>query len=106
MMVDDELHVVEADGSEHTLDVLFSFENGQTGKTYVIYTEQIRDEDGNIVVNASVYEPEGVLAPVETEAEWAMIQLLLEELERRIHAGESVDDLEDWINRIAQSGEE
>lgn len=72
------------DGKEVECEVLFTFESEATGKNYIVYTDDSFDEDGNIAVHASVYNPdedETLLLPVETEEEWAMIETLLEQIQ-------------------------
>ena len=83
--------IVGPDGVEIECDVLFTFENPDTGKSYIIYTDNTLDEDGNTVVLASVFDPTGknpALMPIETEEEWDMIDSVFEDLQSQMEDGD------------------
>ena len=68
------------------VDVLFIFNNTATGKSYIVYTENTTDENGDTEVFASAYDPDErplALHPIETEEEWAVLESKLREYERR-----------------------
>ena len=44
-------------GEEVKYDVLFTFDNEETNKSYIAYTDNTYDDDGNISVYASTYDP-------------------------------------------------
>lgn len=69
--------------TEQEFEVLISFRNKETGKCYVVYTDGVEDENGDIEIRASSYDPEDEsnLYDVETDEEWAMIDALLDEIE-------------------------
>lgn len=77
-------------GQEVEYEVLFTFESNETNKNYIVYTDNSVDEDGCIKVYASIYEPKEdgtidentTLKPIETDAEWAKIQTILDELQK------------------------
>lgn len=76
--------VLNDEGQEVECEVLFTFESNETGKNYIVYTDNTLDEDGDTKVYASVYEPEDddtKLLPIETEKEWEIIQTILEKLQ-------------------------
>ena len=57
-------------GEEVKYDVLFTFDNEETNKSYIAYTDNTYDDDGNISVYASTYDPnssEVILGKIETE---------------------------------------
>ena len=77
------LTVRTQDGQTVVCDVLFTFDSEETGKSYVVYTDNSKDEGGNINVFASVYDPTGedpTLGAVETEAEWEVIETIMDQL--------------------------
>ena len=79
--------ILDDDGVEVTCDVIFTFQSEETGKNYIVYTDNTTDEEGNTKVYASIYDPtaeESRLDPIETEEEWAMIQHILEQLQQEI----------------------
>ncbi len=78
--------MLDEDGYETEYHVLFSFENSETDRTYLVYTDETVDEEGRVEVYASIYsskDGEEYLSPVETEEEWAVIEVLLEEMKNR-----------------------
>lgn len=83
--------VVTSEGEESQLDTLFSFDSIETDKSYVVFTDNSKDDAGNVQVYVSVYDPQNVkttedgrtflsLTPIETEEEWRMTQTLLDKL--------------------------
>lgn len=75
--------VLNDEGQEVECELLFTFESDETGKNYIVYTDNALDEDGSTKVYANIYEPENddmKLLPIETEKEWEIIQTVLNEL--------------------------
>ena len=78
---------VNGEGKEVEGEVLFTFESDETKKNYMVYTDNTLDESGNIRVYASIYNPElenSELLPIESEAEWRIIETILEEIQAEI----------------------
>lgn len=76
--------VLGDDGKEIECEVLFTFESDETKKNYIVYTDNTLDEQGNIKVYASIYNPNEentALIPIESEKEWKIIETILEELQ-------------------------
>ena len=44
-------------GKETVYDVLFTFDNEETNKSYIVYTDNSLDDKGNVQVYASIYYP-------------------------------------------------
>ena len=66
-----------ADGNELECEILHAFESVATGKNYLVYTDGATDENGAVRFFASSYTEEGegfVLTPVESDAEWEIIE--------------------------------
>lgn len=79
--------VLDENGIETKCDVLFTFDSEETGKSYIVYTDNSIDEDGNTQVFASIYNPdsdEQRLLPIETEKECKIIEIILEELQNSV----------------------
>ena len=74
--------VLSDTGEEVECELLFSYE--VPGKTYIVYTDNKTDEEGNTRVYASVVSdvsqenPE--LEPIETDEEWSLIESILSSL--------------------------
>ena len=65
------LYVQDENGNEKQFIILFTFNSDETKKQYVVY----QDPDGDAAdVFASIYDDEGNLYPIETEAEWEMVE--------------------------------
>lgn len=79
--------MLDENGVEVVYDVLFTFESDETKKNYIVYTDNTKDETGNIEVYASIYHPEdntGRLEAIESEKEWKVIETILETLQEEI----------------------
>ena len=79
--------MLDENGVEVEYDVLFTFESDETKKNYIVYTDNSKDELGNIEVYASIYHPEdnnGRLEAIESEKEWKVIETILETLQEEI----------------------
>ena len=71
-------------------EVLFTFDSDETKKSYIVYTDNTKDEIGNIKVYASVFDPTGAssaLLPVETEKEWLVIENILASIQEQNNNG-------------------
>ena len=70
--------IIKNDSNEEIeCDVLFTFDNNDTNKSYIVYTDNTKDELGNIKVYANTYnedDEEGNLGNIETDEEWNIIE--------------------------------
>ncbi len=76
--------VFNEEGKEIKCDVLFTFDSEETNKSYIVYTDNTLDENKNIKVYASIFDPNDdntKLEPIETEKEWKIIETILESLQ-------------------------
>ena len=83
---------VDEDGRQIECDTLFMFDSPETKKSYIVYTDNSIDEEGNTKVYASIYNPdedETKLLPIETDKEWKIIETILEELQNEIQGNEA-----------------
>ena len=58
----------------------------------MVYTDNTTDENGNVRVYASIYnpdQPESDLIPIESEAEWKIIETILEEIQAEVRESAS-----------------
>ena len=79
--------MIDENGNEVVYDVLFTFESDETGKNYIVYTDNNRDENGNIEVYASIYDPENPkskLEAIKSEKEWKVIETILDTLQEEV----------------------
>jgi len=80
-------------GQEIECDVLFTFDADDMKKSYIVFTDNTTDENGNIKVYANTYDPTGAspeLGVVNTEKEWQMIENLLSSLQEKIGDNDDV----------------
>jgi len=79
--------IIDPEGVEKTYDVLFTFDNEETKKSYIIYTDNTLDSNGNVEVYASIYDPKdphSKLEEIKTEKEWKVIETILSSIEEEI----------------------
>lgn len=79
--------VINDEGKEVVCHILFTFDSEETGKSYIVYTDDSKDEAGNIQVYASIFNPEDPntkLEAIESEKEWKVIETILETLQEEI----------------------
>lgn len=89
--------VIDKGGKEINFEVLFTFESDETGKNYMVYTDNSTDEEGNVRVFASVFVPEAEpleLLPVETEREWKIIETILTSIQEESKKNNSNEENE------------
>jgi uncharacterized protein YrzB (UPF0473 family) len=75
------IKLINSSGEEQEYEIIVAFRWSETKKYYVVYTDNTKDEEGNLKVYASIYYPndDSRLDDVETDEEW-------EEIERRVKA--------------------
>lgn len=89
--------VINEEGKEIVCDILFTFDSEETNKSYIVYTDNTKDEAGNIQVFASIYDPKQEspkLDPIETEQEWKIIETILNTLQEEIRKKTTANNTE------------
>lgn len=74
---------IDDDGKKIECDILFTFDLKNTGKNYIIFTDNTTNEDGTIRTYARTYDPTKEicdLGNIETEEEWKMVESILSTL--------------------------
>ena len=84
--VTNDVFVLEGeDGVEKEYQKLFAFESSETNKNYIVYTDNTKDDSGNLRVYANVYEKNGkVLGALETEEEWYTVESIYAKLSEKV----------------------
>lgn len=93
--------ILSDEGKEVECEVLFTFDNEETGKSYIVYTDNTLDEEGNTNVFASVFDPTGKnleSQPVESDKEWKIIEVILSEIQDSIENKDSIIENEEDAN--------
>ena len=76
--------VLDDNGKEVVCEVLFTFDSEETKKSYIVYTDNTTDDDGNVRVYASIFDPNSEkteLIPIETDREWKIIETILDTIQ-------------------------
>ena len=70
------LTLTDDNGKETEYEILMAFKWTKTKKNYLVYTDNTKDEDGNLNIYAAIYYPgdSSKLDPVETDEEWDLIE--------------------------------
>jgi uncharacterized protein YrzB (UPF0473 family) len=82
--------LTDENGVDTEYEVLLTFESNETNKNYMLYTDNTIDDEGNVKVYASIYEPKEdgtidentTLKPIESDNEWKIIETILDELQK------------------------
>ena len=90
--------VKDENGVEREFFKLFTFDSEETGKSYIAYTDNSTDENGNVIIRANTYDPTGQdlsLQPLTSEKEWKVIENIListqEKLREEMKKSEGTD---------------
>lgn len=93
--------VIDDNGKEILYHVLFTFESEETNKNYIVYTDNSKDETGQIQVFASIYDPnnpQSMLEAIETEKEWQVIETILSTIQEEVQKSLKVENQEEQNN--------
>lgn len=74
---------IDENGNKTECKILYTFDLKDTGKNYIVYTDETVDENGNIRTYAATFDPTqeiSDLGPIETEKEWKLIEGILANL--------------------------
>ncbi len=93
------LKITNDKGESIDCDILFTFDSDETHKSYIAYTDNSKDENGNVRVYANTYDPTGndlSLQPLTSEKEWKVIENILISVQEKMNevqeAGEETDE--------------
>ena len=78
--------VKNENNEEIECDVLFTFDSKDTNKSYIVYTDNTKDDMGNIKVYANTYDSNkdnGCLGTIETDEEWAIIEQIFSSINNK-----------------------
>lgn len=92
-MENGKLKITNDKGETLECDVLFTFDSDETNKSYIAYTDNTTDENGNVKVYANIYDPTGAdlsLQPLTSEKEWKVIENILVSVQEKLQ--EKIDN--------------
>ena len=83
--------IINDEGKHVKCKILFTFDSAAMGKSYIVFTDDTKDEDGNTNVYSAVYDPEGprkqVLASIEDPQELKHIESIMNNLVEMFREG-------------------
>lgn len=82
------IKVTNDKGEQVICDILFTFDSEETKKSYIVYTDNTKDEAGRVRVYASTYnpnDPKSKLEDIKTDKEWKVIDTILQTLQEEIN---------------------
>lgn len=80
--------LINDQGEEKQYEMLFTFDSDETKKSYMVYTDHEKDEDGKEKVYASIYDPSGLdknIYPITTDKEWDVIENILTSIQNKLN---------------------
>ena len=78
-MNDNILRLTDDLGNTKEYEILMTLKMEETNKNYIIYTDNTKDNDGNLNIYASIYNPDSnELEEIKTDKEWDIIDKILE----------------------------
>ncbi len=75
-MDESKLVVIDEEGHEIEMEIMFTFRDDRRNKSYVVYFDPNNEEETTLF--ASIYDEEGHLIPIESEEEWTMVEEVIE----------------------------
>ena len=81
------IKVTNENGEEVVCDILFTFDSEETEKSYIVYTDNTKDDEGKVRVYASIYNPNDAktkLEEIKTDKEWKIIETILSTLQEEV----------------------
>ena len=79
--------IINDKGETIECEILFTFDSDETKKSYIVYTDNTFDDEGNQKVYANIYDPTGKdseLKPISEEKEWQVIENILASLHEKL----------------------
>ncbi len=80
--------ITDKSGKTIEYEILFTFDSDETKKSYIVFTDNNKDEEGSIITYAATYDKNGEnleLQDIKTDEEWTLIESLLSQIEDKIN---------------------
>ena len=90
-LTDGKITIKDKDNKDIVCDVLFTFDSDKTNKSYIVFTDNTKDEEGNLLVYANTYNKDnsGELGLIETEEEWNIVEQILDSINKKEESNEN-----------------
>ena len=85
------INIKDENGKDIEYEILLDFILRKNNKRYIVYTDNTKDDMGNIKVYANTYDSDkdnGSLGTIETDEEWAIIEQIFSSINNK---GEDVN---------------
>ena len=83
--------ITDQSGVTKEYEILFTFDSEETQNSYIVFTDNNKEKDGNIITYAATYAKDGdklELNDIKTEKEWTLIENLLSQIEEKLNSEE------------------
>ncbi len=81
------MSIISEDGNIEKVEVIVAFKFKDSGKEYIVYTKNEKDDNGNVTVYVSNINREGEMPKLEgidSDSEWSRIKDVLRELSKEV----------------------
>lgn len=75
-------YIYDNEGKETELDIFLRITIEKTGKHYIVYTDDSKDLEGCLNIFMSVLEDDGTLSEISSDAEWELVESLVEKYKK------------------------
>ena len=79
--------ITDQNGVTKEYEILFTFDSEETKNSYIVFTDNTKDQNGNTITYAATYTKNSdklELNDIKTEKEWTLIENLLSQIEDKI----------------------
>ena len=73
--------VVDEDGNEKELEILFTYHSDEYNKDYVVFSSDDEEDEVSAAIYVEHDDESGELLEIEDDAEWEMIEKVLDDYE-------------------------
>ncbi len=84
---DEVLLIPDENGEEKEYAILLTFDVEAKNRSYVLYTDYSKDEEGNLKIFSSIYDENWNLSPLENSDEIEFVNNYIKDLEKDIKDG-------------------
>lgn len=80
------LSIADKDGKITEYEILFTFDREDKKKSYIVFTDNTKDENGSIATYAAIYtklDNKYKLEAIESDEEWDLIENILAQYEEK-----------------------
>jgi len=72
--------IIDKDNNKHEYEILCTYYWAKTGKNYIIYTDNLDNDEINVYASIFYPDDDTKLDTIETDEEWAMVDERIKEI--------------------------